>query len=392
MRMYNPMTVIRRTSRSVLRRFFETLGCLNWMDFENEKLYEIQDAFRMLPEDALRKAEAVMRDVFILAGNENALLRLLDEAGERKSELASEICHFPNRYDMAFGVYLNHRELWDKTCAFLLVDNLPSRHWCRCPNLPKQAPRTDRSACEDLGRRISAFFWEKQVRGKKYLIEYQKRTDGLHYYFVYLSDYANSYEVWSEEKPGLERKNETRVINMVFAYDEQFGALDTYNLGGAKIAVELQKIFCDSILGHNLVDRQILKSAFDIDRLKYRKNMPDALPNVGIARAWISCLEFLYIDAGKRHTHRMSTDERTVDEGIYAVMEHDLNRDNIPLHQVVVKFVRILLEIDRNGVKRRMAIELTRNSCTLKSNADELRKIGEHFIQETGIDVQPNLF
>ena len=171
-----------------------------------------------------------------------------------------------------------------------------------------------------------------------------------------------------------------------------FGTLDTYNLGGTKIAMVLQKIFCDTILGYHLVDKQILKSAFDIERLKYRKNIPIALPHVGITRAWISCLEFNYQGAGKRRTHRMSLDDVVRDDEIYSVMEHDLNRENVPLNVIVIKFVRIILEIEWNNCKRRMTIELTRNSCTLKSNADELRKIGEYFIQENGIDVQPNLF
>jgi hypothetical protein len=80
------------------------------------------------------------------------------------------------------------------------------------------------------------------------------------------------------------------------------------------------------------------------------------------------------------------------DDEIYSVMEHDLNRENVPLNMIVIKFVRIILEIERNSCTRRMSIELTRKTCTLKSNADELRKIGESFILENGIDVQPNLF
>lgn len=88
----------------------------------------------------------------------------------------------------------------------------------------------------------------------------------------------------------------------------------------------------------------------------------------------------------------MSLDDVARDDEIYSVMEHDLNRENVPLNVIVIKFVRIILEIEWNNCKRRMTIELTRNSCTLKSNADELRKIGEYFIQENGIDVQPNLF
>ena len=94
----------------------------------------------------------------------------------------------------------------------------------------------------------------------------------------------------------------------------------------------------------------------------------------------------------KRRSHRISLDEVERDDEIYSIMEHDLDRVKVPLSLVSVRFVRIMLEIELNGVKRRMAIEVRKNSCTLKSNADELRKIGERFLQETGIDVQPNLF
>ena len=392
MRAYNPMTVIRQTSRQILKAFFVEQKCLECLDFDKDKLYEIQDAFRTLPEKILRKVEVVMRNVFNFAGNDNIMLRVLDDAQQQEIELGEDFSELKSKYDRAFYIYLNHRDLWEKNCAFMQVDNLPSRHWCRCPNLPKRTPSTDKAACLELGRQISAFFWQKQVRGKKYMIEYQKRNNDLHYFFVYLSDYANSYEAWSEDSEELERRNETRVINMVFAYDEHFGTLDTYNLGGKNIAIVLQKIFCDAVLGYDLVDKQILKSAFDIDHLKYRKNIPHAMPHIGITRAWITCLEFHHSGAGKRRTHRMTLDEVIRDDEIYSVMEHDLDRENIALSLVSVRFIRIMLEIELNGNKRRMAIELTKNSCTLKSNADDLRKIGELFIQEHEIDVQPNLF
>ena len=392
MRVYNPMTVIRQTSRKLPQAFFAEQKCLEFLDFENDRLYEIQDAFRTLPEKVIAKAEVIMRNVFNFAGNDSVLLRILDEAQQRQIEIGKDFETLKTRYDRAFYIYLYHRDLWDQSCAFMQVDSLPSRHWCRCPNLPRISPMTDQATCNKLGRQISAFFWQKQVRGKKYLIEYQRRSNGLHYYFVYLSDYSNSYEAWSEQGTELERRDETRVINMVFAYDEQFGTLDTYNLGGTSIALVLQKMFCDAVLGHDLVDRQVLKSAFDIERLKYRGNMPVAMPQIGITRVWISCLEFNYHGAGKRRSHRISLDEVIRDDEIYSVMEHDLDRDNVPLSLVAVRFVRIMLEIELNGVKRRMAIELRKNNCTLKSNADDLRRIGEYFIQESGIDVQPNLF
>ena len=93
----------------------------------------------------------------------------------------------------------------------------------------------------------------------------------------------------------------------------------------------------------------------------------------------------------KRRTHRISVQESGKDEDIYDSLENDLYHDDAKKESVTVRFVRILLDIELNGVKRHMAIELKRNSCTLKSNADDLRKIGELFIQENRIDGQPYL-
>ena len=42
MRAYNPMTVIRQTSRSVLKEFFTEHRCLECLNFEKDKLYEPQ--------------------------------------------------------------------------------------------------------------------------------------------------------------------------------------------------------------------------------------------------------------------------------------------------------------------------------------------------------------
>lgn len=392
MRIYNPMTVIRQTSREVLREFFTGQKCLECLNFDKDKLYEIQEAFRALPDHVLRRVELVMRYAFNFAGSESVMLRLIDEAQQRGIDIGNELESLKSRYDKAFYIYLRHRDLWERTMVFAQVDMLQCRHWTRCPNLPHISLQADDAAQQEMGRQISAFFWQRQVRGKKYLIEYQRRTSNLHYYFVYLSDYANSYETWSEHGCELERRDESRAINMVFAYDEHFGTLDTYNLGGVAVAHVLQRIFCNAILRYELIDEQILKSAFQIDRLKYRKNMPLAVPGIGVVRARINCIEFCFSGAGKKRRHRITIDDAENDAEIYDIMDHDLDHANISLNLINVRFVRMLLDIELDGVKRKMAIEVTSNTCTLKSNVEELRMIGEKFIQENCIDVQPRLF
>ena len=102
MRVYNPMTVIRQTSRKLLQAFFAEQGCLDFINFENDKLYEILDAFRTLPEKSMARAEAVMRDVFTFAGDESVLLRILDEAQQRDIKIGEDFESLKNRYDRAF--------------------------------------------------------------------------------------------------------------------------------------------------------------------------------------------------------------------------------------------------------------------------------------------------
>ena len=85
MRVYNPMTVLRQTSRSQLKAFFAEQNCLDFIDFEKDKFYEIQDAFRTLPEKAMARTEAVMRNVFDFAGNDNIMFRVIEEARRRRA-------------------------------------------------------------------------------------------------------------------------------------------------------------------------------------------------------------------------------------------------------------------------------------------------------------------
>lgn len=392
MKQYNAMTVIRQSSRTMLGEFFGHEKCLECLDFKKDKLYEIQTAFLALPDKILHHLEVIMRNVFNFANSNSTMVRLADEVKEFGAEDISKLEQLKSRYDKAFHIFLHHPEIWGKACTFAQADNLCNRYWTRCSALPQIVPLTSEAALETMGEKISAYFWQKQVRGKKFLVEYQKRTEHLHYYFIYLSDYANSYELWSENTNELECRNECRPINMVLAYDEQYGSLDTYNLGGGEVTAVLQRIFCETILQHTLVEKKTLKSAFSINQFLLRTNMLRAIPELGVKRAWISCLEFTYFGVDRRRSHRISTGNNVPDDEIYNIMEHDLNRGSVQESFTKVRFVRIMLDIELNGVMRKMCIELTRNSCTLKSNLEELRIIGEKFIKESGIDAQPDLF
>lgn len=92
MRQYNPMTVIRQTSRAMLKAFFAEQKCLECLNFDKDKLYEIQEAFRALPDRVLRRVELVQTTAFTLTnthipGYQGAFLRLVD--GNSEAEKAT---------------------------------------------------------------------------------------------------------------------------------------------------------------------------------------------------------------------------------------------------------------------------------------------------------------
>ncbi len=396
MRAYNAATVIRQSSRDMLNAFFSHEHCLDFINFEKDRLYEIQNAFMLLPDQKLHKLEVIMRNVFTFCSNECTMPRIIDEIrqyyGADAEQFVYELVHLKRRYDKGFYVYLNCPEIWERACVFSQSDNLPSRFWTHRAYLPQRNPAHDAKTNHEFGGKISEYLWKKQVRGKKFIVEYQARSTSLHYYFVYLSDYANSYETWSENSCELENHSESRTINMVFAYDSAHGTLDTYNLGGYEITANLQKIFCEVFLEHELDTEAIYKSVYELDPLLKKENILQPIPDLGIKRVKLLCLDLSYLYHCKKRTHRVSVGKSSPEDDIYDVIEFDMKKTLFsPLSMVKVRYVKIYLEIELNSITREACIEFTPNTSTLKNYSDDLRIIIEQFIERSGIDALPNL-
>ena len=121
MRAYSASTVIRRTSNAVLKSFFEHEKCMTTVDFERDKLYEIQEAFRLLKESDRMRVESIMRNVFVFANGGTATSRLFAEVNNYELEAECKIITDPSAsekslYDKVFMVYLNYPDIWKKAC------------------------------------------------------------------------------------------------------------------------------------------------------------------------------------------------------------------------------------------------------------------------------------
>lgn len=392
---YNAATVIRLTSRPILSAFFEHEGCLQQIDFNKAGLHEIQEAYGALPEQIRSRIEPILRNVFIFSHGKLSMISLVDEIKKYHNtddrDIIFAFCNQKNRYDQAFFIYMNYPDIWEKACYFVSVDMLPKRFWTRINGLPRRDPKTDAAALQDFGRLVSEYYMKTQIRGKQYYAEYSCRTENDHYFFLFLSDYNNSYEVWEEGKNKMVSRNESRPFSMVLAYNSTYGTIDIHAYGGKNIADALNERFCKAILNEEVTSHRTFRSAFQISKLVYRENKLKPIPEIGIMGATLTAVEFSTWDGNKRHSQRLKIDKNDQDnDDMFNAIESCFpngidNATHIPSLQIV-------LDLMINGIMRELPIELTPNTCTLRSNSEENRICGEEFLRRSHIDEQPGLF
>lgn len=395
MRAYSASTVIRRTSNAILKSFFEHEKCMTSVDFERDKLYEIQEAFRLLKESDRMRVESIMRNVFVFANGGTATSRLFAEVNNYELEAECKIITDPSAsekslYDKVFMVYLNYPDIWKKACFFIEADMMQNRFWTRYANLPNMHPRTDKPSLDAFGKAISDFFWKKQIRGNKFHVQYEQRSEKEHYYLVFLSDFSNTYDVFEPDNDEMVSRSESRTLSMAIVFDEERHTLEINAHGGREVYDTVALLFSSIILVSELNMQQTIISNYRLDQLLLPENKLMPIPECGVMSVRIASMKITYNRGNKRRQHVInlnSTDDSLYEE--ISMFSEDKNVSNIH-----IRFVDIILGVLLNGIMTEMSIKVFEKSCDLRSASDELRLIGNNYIQKVGIDEQQylNLF
>lgn len=390
---FNAATVIRLTSKPILSAFFEREGCMNGIDFNRTTLYEIQEMFGALPDSVRHRIDPILKGVYDIAHSTATMTSIIDELKEYhgldERDIRSEFFLLKNKYDQGFFVQMNCPDVWKRHAEFAPVDSLPPRYWTRFNGLPRRTPLKDNAALQNLGQLVSDYYMSKQIRGKHYLVDYAARTESDHYFYLNLSDYSNKYGVWAGGSDTLTTRIESRPFNMVLEYNETYGTLNVFARGGKEISQMLNESFSKAILNHEVTSSRTIKDAFRIDHLIHRENMLKPMPELGVEKVTIYSVELTLNDNGKRFVSTQSIDRNTRgNDDMYNTLE------SCALYgqkKTRPRLIKIALEMNVDGIRREMIIELTRNSCALRSNSEDLRQIGEEYLRRSGIDEQPEL-
>ncbi len=389
---FNPKRVLRQVSKPLLKEFFEREGHpldVPWDELSNTQVQEVFDAWQGLPEGPRKAIEVVLHDVDEMATSDG--VRAIIEEGKWQDEDLTEVLDgMESRHDRAVWTLLNKRHIWKLAVRFAHLENLSmGRYWAKRTGLAAKEPRTDEVGLRELEEAMSAFFLTEQGRGHHCRVEHYQRGGGHDYYFVYLSDYADTY-INFDDAGNFQRTAERRAFEVVFAYDRASGTLEMYARGGKKVVEALQTIFSRVILEENLLPDDVLAHPYALDHLLERSAGLPTDPEDGVEQVRIRSMS-LAVMGRVRERITLDADPTRGPEHIYEMLDQDLDQRRLPKAILQPRKVVFNLKLKGNGRGRSMSFCVSLpNSCDLKSKREDQRLLGEKCLRKWGIDVTQN--
>jgi hypothetical protein len=374
MTFYNPKIVLWQMSADLLKAFFKRKGHpldIVWGEMDEAQFQKICDAFLKLPDSVQQDIESDLMDVHTLASTEGGISLLIEQAVFMGRNIADELERFDSRYDKTMWVLLHHADIWEKAAVLAHAENLHKRFWFRRCHLPKKSPDTSESAMALLKRNVSTFFWQTQGRGKICHIDTFRRNAAQDYFFVYLSDHTDTDLIWDDAGKIL-RVRRRCAFEVVFVFDRSEGIMDVFAQSGTNIVEALQNIFARTILGITLNNDQPIP--YQLDRLKKRSFSFATDPEDGISQVAVRMLK----------VSPMGNPKKKISVKL-PVEGNNLDNMNVPVSVMNIDEATLSMKIEESGRQETLTFDIGPKVCTLNSQPEPLRTLGEKYLRRWGI-------
>lgn len=386
---FNPRRILSLISNSLLREFFkrwEEFDETLWHDLAETEVEPIFEAWQRLPEPKRRGIEAVLHDIYGMATDEGTCA-IVQQGLYQGEDLLPAFARMKSHYDKVVWAFIHRPKAWHAAFQFSTADALNGgRSWIKRGDVSRISPKTDAESIAALQNAVSAFHQDLQGRGDHCRIEYLPRGKSQHYFFVYLSNYPDVC-INFDEAGQFQRTAERRAFEIVFAYEETAGTLEMYVKGGKKVIEPLQQIFSRIILGERLPPEKLGAAAYRLNGLMDRSFSFVTDPEDGIEEVSLRGMR-LSILGQRRDRITLEPDSAAGRNRIYEMLEEDLNSRRLPKSILNVTRATINFKLDNKGYGRSLTFNVsTPNSCTLKSEREDRRALGEKYLKRWGIDV-----
>ncbi|TWU62297.1 hypothetical protein [Crateriforma conspicua] len=365
---FNPRTVLRQTSNGLLDELFGRMevpmkvSCSDLAEMDIEPIFE---AYQSLGDSDHDRAEVMLRDLYSMTGEEPQRVIFQQVKQHGMNDLLKELEQQDSRYDMAVITYLEAPEAWQAAMRFAKADHVVGgRSSQRRVDLPPAKPLTSPEALNSFANAISAYYSARQGRGRHCHVEYALRKPGLHYLFVSLDDYRQTFLKLADGGKRFERRCETHAFENVFVYDEKNHYFDIYARGGKPVHAALQPICAREFLGIHLPPEDPASEPFMLSLFLDPKFTFPTLPQDGIDRVVVKCARIKI--RGTKAWNTMGPDEEYGSKALQKFIDSFLREENLP---------RSLMELRRIELKFYMADGKHFSFAVSKPNAHTMKQL-----------------
>lgn len=366
---YSNRQFFRKTPNQYLAQYCQQKDIalnIDWASIKENDSGLIQAALNTLEASQITAIEADFQGVNALAC-EGGMKALADEAAFFNDEaFVGVITAIEGFHAKAMWAYLNKYKYWHGAAMFLHADNVSPSFWKKRNGLPSIAPCLDDEDTNQLAKAISAYFHNKEGRGKNCVVEAYRRNN-KEYFFAYPEDFAQTAIEWV----GNTLKNQAHhpAFEIIFVYCEAEGSLDIYAPRNTKALKDLQAMFATHILKlGTLPEGAIDDRVYALEPVLNNDFEFKVEPDSGIARVLITKMRLTL----KRDNKQRITLEADAFKNENAVFDL-LKKLDPPPHHITQLVLKVVFEPVGNQRAKTKNVTITYpNSCALHHDGLDL--------------------
>lgn len=374
---YAPKLFLRQVQVVLLREYFtrrRELSHVDWDKLKETEVEPIYEAWQALPEQMIEAIERDFRAIHEMAST-NGTRAIIEEGRFHGLDLTTDLEALEGYLNKAFWTLIEHRQVFDVAQMLCRADHLNGRFWRKRKCLPKKEPDVSQKALKELADAISAYYREKQGRGRHCRAETYLRTDRYHYFFVYPQDYTDTF-IGYDDKGRFQRKPQNPAFEVIYIYDPFDGALDLYVQGDKKIVRDLQQLFGRAILHEEFGEEKRNSIPYELNALKGRDFSFPTEPEDRVQEVKVTALRLSIVGKPKKRI-TFEDDSKGPKESVYDFVETALHERRLPMAMVNVSSATIKMVFENTNGHGRPTKTLTfrvtyPDSCDLKDSPEEL--------------------
>lgn len=266
-----------------------------------------------------------------------------------------------------------------------LADRLPGRHWHRTSGLPVGPPDDSPDARQRLRAMVGEFFREREGRGWVVSLEHYVRGGREHYFVCFCDDYTQTFTTHNAHRR-LTRAPLRGTFEVVFAFDAEDGVLDMYAPVKKEVRLDLQDQFFGIALPAPPGELAPAGPEYQLDRLLDRSRPLATDPADGVLEVRVSLVTVAVPRSGRRLEVRGDPEAGPLD-AIDGLDDHlsPGDRADPTLHVTAATFVLRYRGPTDSRVRSLTFRVSYPDTCTLKNEPDDRRRLGERLLRRWGI-------